>query len=76
MRIGYMLKFILQRDGHFYDIEHFVQGKRCYHGKTIRNNAVKRNERSSSNKDEGLWDIFEIANLEMIERAQFCIQLV
>ena len=26
-----------------------------------------RSERSASNKDEGLWDVFEIA-LEMIER--------
>ncbi|MFR2445581.1 MAG: hypothetical protein ACLS7Y_02580 [Thomasclavelia spiroformis] len=34
-----------------------------------------RAERSSSNKDEGLWDIFEIA-LEMIERDSILIQLV
>lgn len=50
----------------FFDIETLVQGKA---GIMARRGEIEqlRLERNSSNKDEGLWDAFEIA-LEMIER--------
>ena len=50
----------------FYDIETLVQGKDAIMARRAEITQL-RAERSSSNKDEGLWDIFEIA-LEMIER--------
>ncbi len=50
----------------FYDIETLVQGKEAILAR--RQEIVDlRAERMSTNKDEGLWDVFEIA-LEMIER--------
>ena len=51
---------------YFYDIETLVQGKDAIMARRAEITQL-RAERSSSNKDEGLWDIFEIA-LEMIER--------
>lgn len=50
----------------FYEIETLVQGKDAI---LARRKEIEqlRSERNSSNKDEGLWDVFEIA-LEMIER--------
>lgn len=50
----------------FYEIETLVQGKDAILAR--RQEIVQlRSERNASNKDEGLWDVFEIA-LEMIER--------
>ncbi|MFV0395153.1 MAG: PolC-type DNA polymerase III [Coprobacillaceae bacterium] len=50
----------------FFDLETLVQGKDAI---LARRKEIEqlRSERNSSNKDEGLWDVFEIA-LEMIER--------
>lgn len=50
----------------FYEIETLVQGKEAI---LARRGEIEqlRSERNSSNKDEGLWDVFEIA-LEMLER--------
>lgn len=50
----------------FYEIETLVQGKEAI---LTRRTEIERlrAERNSSNKDEGLWDVFEIA-LEMLER--------
>ena len=50
----------------FYEIETLVQGKEAI---LARRKEIEqlRTERNSSNKDEGLWDVFEIA-LEMLER--------
>ncbi|MBM6930484.1 PolC-type DNA polymerase III [[Clostridium] spiroforme] len=50
----------------FYDIETMIAGKEAI---LTRRKEIEqlREERNASNKDEGLWDVFEIA-LEMIER--------
>lgn len=50
----------------FYDIETMISGKEAI---LARRKEIEhlREQRKSSNKDEGLWDVFEIA-LEMIER--------
>ena len=50
----------------FYEIETLIQGKDAIMARREEITQL-RSERSASNKDEGLWDVFEIA-LEMIER--------
>ena len=50
----------------FYDIETLIQGKDAILARRKEIDQM-RSERRSTNKDEGLWDVFEIA-LEMIER--------
>ena len=50
----------------FFEIETLIKGKDAIMAR--RNEIMQlRQEHSASNKDEGLWDVFEIA-LEMIER--------
>lgn len=50
----------------FFDIETLIRGKDAILEKR-RQITMLREERRSSNKDEGLWDVFEIA-LEMLDR--------
>ena len=50
----------------FYEIDTLIQGKDAIMARREEITRL-RAERSASNKDEGLWDVFEIA-LEMIER--------
>ena len=50
----------------FYEIETLIQGKDAIMARREEIAQLKA-QRSASNKEEGLWDVFEIA-LEMIER--------
>ena len=50
----------------FFDIETLVDGKDAILSRRKEIEMLREN-RQSSNKDEGLWDVFEIA-LEMIDR--------